>query len=143
MLNIAGSRENFAHELIIRFVVGEAVANPGMKGKRAMFVRWLAPLVSQQRRPFIRKVVGVIGTGKKQVNPLGPLVGSGAGEELLRLRKRRQAARYVDTGTAEKGGIITEIRRRHADGLEFLEDKLVDQVLCFRKLCYGRAERHC
>src|SRR5689334_9370032 len=75
VLDVPGGTKDFTDELVVRLVLGEAFTNPRMERKGSTLVSCLGALVSQERSPFVRKIVRVIWTVEQRVDPAPAFVG--------------------------------------------------------------------
>ena len=132
---LAGRRQDFADELIVRRVLLQMVDDPGMKsGGGPGVVFRIISLVPQYRRPFVGHLISVILARQQRVDQLLAPARGLISQEALRFLKRWQPSGDVDGGPANEGRVVTHRRRRQAKCLELLEDEIVDEVFRGRQL---------
>src|SRR5439155_16571413 len=59
ILEVARGSEDIAHEPVVRFVLQQAVANPGMKRVGATGLFRFRASIAQKRAPFVGEIIGV------------------------------------------------------------------------------------
>ena len=135
-LDVARGGEDLADELVVRLVLVQAVANPGVEREgAAVVVGVLPPLVAQERAPLVGEVVGVVGAVEQRDRS--------ASSRLSASVSARNASASSGVGSrpamsmrhaAEERRVVAHGRRRQAERLELLEDQLVDEVLRRRQV---------
>src|SRR5438445_13790006 len=70
LTELARRGDNFARKLVVGFVDQQTLTDPVVKSICAARVCWRAPLIAQQRAPFIGEVICVIAAVEQGVNPL-------------------------------------------------------------------------
>ena len=68
VLEIARGGEDLPNELVVGFVLEEAVADPGMEGVGAAGLSGFGSFVAEQCAPFVGEIVRVIGAGEETVD---------------------------------------------------------------------------
>ena len=145
--DVAGRGEDFARELVVRFVAREAVANPRVEGERAAHIRFGAAvdggaLVAEERAPEVGEVIRVVAAGQQAVNQHVALGGGLVGEEGAGLIGVGQAAREVEREAADEGRVVRDFAGRQSDALELLEDRFIHEIFGDGQVLHRRAERH-
>ena len=129
---VAGRGEDVAHELVVRLVLGDGVADPGMEGEgagRAVGLVVGASLHAENVGPAIREVVAVFVRIDQRVDQLVALGRVLVFEERLDLRRRRQGAGDVDIDAANENLVAGEIGRHETKLAPFLLRELIDHRL--------------
>src|SRR5437773_2268242 len=125
---ITAGRQDFAGELIVRLVLGDAVADPAMEGEGAEGAgRILAALHAQDVGPFVREEVAVLRHLQQRVDQLIAFLRIAVGDKLLDLGRRRQRAADVERYAANEYFIRAQIARHDAELLPLLVRVLVDE----------------
>ena len=71
-----------AHELVVRHVVVQRLADPVVEGVVAAAQRLIRSLIAQDGRPFVGEVIGIVGAGRQPIDRAIALVRSGIGQEF-------------------------------------------------------------
>src|SRR5690348_11458030 len=99
-----------------------------MERERAADLFLFGPSVAKERAPLVCEVIGVICAREQRIDPFVTFGGVLVLFKLLRLVRRRQSSRDVYDRPTKEGCVIAYLRRWHADGLQLLEDELVDDA---------------
>ena len=120
-------RDQFADELVVRFVLAEAVANPVVVVQHSLDADAVR-IGPQQIGPFGRPVVGVLGAFQQPIDCLVAFGRIGTSEELASLFGGGQASDKVERHPAEETGVIHGLGRDDTKRLQLLPNQLVDKV---------------
>ena len=142
LIKITRGGDDFAHELIVRFVVGDAVANPRVEQITAARKGGLGALVAQEGAPLVGEVFGVVRAVEQAVDEGAALGGIIGGHEVLHFGCGGQAAGDVESDAADEGAVVSDVRRRHADGFQFREDEIIHKTTRGRQFVHRSAQGH-
>ncbi len=106
LVEIPGGGDDFAHELVVGLVVGDAVANPREEQVAAACIGGLGALVAQQSAPFVGEEFGVFRAVEEAVDQSTAFPSVLRSHEVLHLPRRGQATTDVERDAADEGAVI-------------------------------------
>src|SRR5262249_22016020 len=142
--------QNFTHELIVRFVLSEAVAQPLIEDKHTFHAHAIG-VRAEQVSPFVSPVIRVFGPDEKTIDeraaPCETCFGRLAGrrsrrslrslpagrrqhvKKLADLLRRRQHANRVEGSAPDELSVRAQVRREQTEPLELRVGQVVDEIV--------------
>ena len=125
----AAGDDQLVHQLVVRPVVLDRLAQPAAEGEHALVAHEL-PVAAQEVAPLERPVVDVRIAVDEFVDQAVPLLLGRrvVGEEGAHRLGGRDPAGEIERHAAQEGGVVGRARRQHLDPLELPVDQFVDVV---------------
>ena len=140
--DVSGSGQDGANKVIVGQILLHAFANPAVESVSAAFFGVARSFVAQQGAPFVGEQRAITRVFQKSIDPLGAFVRLVAAKEFFGFPACGQTPGNVQCSPAKESGVIGNLGGGQANGFEFAEGKLVDEVVRDRQLADGSAQRH-
>ena len=142
MVDPAGGRHDLAYKPVVRLVVVQALLDPVVKREGRAKLRPVGTLVAQQRRPFVRKILGILLAPQQPLDEPLPLVWCRVAEKRFHLGNRWQASRDIERDATKISRVPRHLRRRHAHLPPFRKNESINEVLFIGKGLDRGAQRY-
>ena len=120
--------DEFPHEFVVRFVLGKAVANPGVIVV-GLFQAERTAINAEQIGPPQGPVFGVFGTPQQRFDDLLPPVGSPVCQKIANLVGGRQGSDHVEVDPSQIFFIAAKRRGDDIQSLELRVDQGIDEIV--------------